>query len=1089
MAVEVEWTGREFRFLNCYVPVRPLERVEFLNRLRKYLTPKTFAAGDWNCVPDVTLDVQSKNPLGYKNIGAQLLEERMSEVGLIDEWREHLGEEKRPTRLGKTKRVVDGVEIESGIATSLDRFYVPTEDSLSDLLYTYKIMPQLVWNDKPSDHLPVQILIDTATGERGKDRLIPDESLVFSEEAQSEIIQILKESFKGHGSKMKKWTLANNKIAEYLTSLTKKARKIKSKELKKETFALETILRIIKKKGPTAAATDRVQELRKRIYKLNNPEPKALFTNKQSTASFERSDMCTAAYFAPFKTLSKQNWINEMKTAVWEEGKEPRVTGKTKSTKEVSGALRDYYKMLFESKITDDSELEKAVGLLRRSKILRKSKQNLDLEFGAKEVAKVMEKLPTGKSPGPNRVPNAVYKLMSRHFAPKFTEVLNELKSEKRLPKHFLEGDISVLYKKEARDDPRNYRPITLLNTDYKIFTRILANRFKEVVHEFVSREQKGFVPRELIQDCTLLLHMVEAYINEEPLERQGILLFFDMEKAFDRVSYKFLNKALEAIGVGEGFRNMVNLMYDEDHAPRRRILANGYYSDWFEIKSGVAQGCPLSPLLFLLVAEALNRTIKADSRIKGIKIGSMRYIISQFADDTTLLLRSKKEYKAALECVKRWGLATGMRENLKKREGLAMGRLRNKSMPGDTKWIKDGEWATSLGNPVGNDLNHTAFFKKKLEAVRAKAQRWVRLYRASYFGRNLIVQSMYFGSIRYWLYTLKMDRATKSIIQKEADTLWWSKDPDIQNGSKKVRRFVNKETAIGSRNKGGLANMDWKTHSEGFTSELIIRYTHPAQQDWKDILDELLFKKKDGTIWKEKEVLLYSKLSNLQKRKLRYRIPKNMKYIRECLTDFWNLNLIPAEPPGKREIGSESIWFNHSFEIVCNWRDREYFREITEVVIVSDIMNKATNKPFTRLEWRDWVEEMHSAKKNPLDLDNAFIIDKADKMMEIVKQIPKHIIRKLKRNDDYRPKDDSIVGISSEGEEPIYGYYSKQPRPKITKIWIDEVGYPHDTGEEEEIGNREIFRVTLWKGKWEGDVRIDGPVETSFPGNTKWKH
>ena len=100
---------------------------------------------------------------------------------------------------------------------------------------------------------------------------------------------------------------------------------------------------------------------------------------------------------------------------------------------------------------------------------------------------------------------------------------------------------------------------------------------------------------------------MVEAYINEEPLEREGIFLFFDMEKAFDRVSYKFLNKALEAIGVGESFRDMVNLMYDENHAPRRRILANGYYSDWFEIKSGVAQGCPLSPLLFLTVAEALN--------------------------------------------------------------------------------------------------------------------------------------------------------------------------------------------------------------------------------------------------------------------------------------------------------------------------------------------------------------------------------------------------------------------------------------------------------------------------------------------------
>ena len=82
------------------------------------------------------------------------------------------------------------------------------------------------------------------------------------------------------------------------------------------------------------------------------------------------------------------------------------------------------------------------------------------------------------------------------------------------------------------------------------------------------------------------------------------------------------------------------------------------------------------------------------------------------------------------------------------------MGALKDTQLPPETKWIKDGEWATSLGNPVGNNIDHSKFFTKKLESVRVKAQRWINLYRASYWGRNLIVQSMYFGSIRYWLYT-----------------------------------------------------------------------------------------------------------------------------------------------------------------------------------------------------------------------------------------------------------------------------------------------------------------------------------------------
>ena len=115
-----------------------------------------------------------------------------------------------------------------------------------------------------------------------------------------------------------------------------------------------------------------------------------------------------------------------------------------------------------------------------------------------------------------------------------------------------------------------------------------------------------------------MLLHLTEAYINEEPEERKGIFVFFDMEKAFDRVSYKFLNQALEATGFGPKFRKSVHQFYDVDNPPQRRILTNGYYSEFFSIKSGVAQGDPLSPLLFLLVAEALKLTIEADKRVKG---------------------------------------------------------------------------------------------------------------------------------------------------------------------------------------------------------------------------------------------------------------------------------------------------------------------------------------------------------------------------------------------------------------------------------------------------------------------------------------
>ena len=251
-----------------------------------------------------------------------------------------------------------------------------------------------------------------------------------------------------------------------------------------------------------------------------------------------------------------------------------------------------------------------------------------------------------------------------------------------------------MLYKKGDREDPRNYRPITLLNSDYKVFTRVLSKRMITVVHQFVSECQKGFVPDVFIAEASTLLRLVEAYINEEGSERQGAFLFLDMEKAFDRVSYDFTNKGLEALGFGKHFRRWIRMMYNTQRAPRRRMYVNGYYSGWFEIKSGVAQGCPLSPLLFLICAEALKTAFDQEEGFKGIKVGDHFYKISQFADDTTILMGDISEERYVTRALRRWCRATGMRENTAKREGLAMGAAyRGHDLGRGIKWAEENSW------------------------------------------------------------------------------------------------------------------------------------------------------------------------------------------------------------------------------------------------------------------------------------------------------------------------------------------------------------------------------------------------------------
>ena len=102
----------------------------------------------------------------------------------------------------------------------------------------------------------------------------------------------------------------------------------------------------------------------------------------------------------------------------------------------------------------------------------------------------MLNTLPTGKSPGPDRIPNKFYKNFSRLIAIPLTNMLNESKASGSFPAETTDGTISLLYKKKERRDPRNYRPITLLNGDYKIFTRVLTARMNEAVVQFVSAPQ-----------------------------------------------------------------------------------------------------------------------------------------------------------------------------------------------------------------------------------------------------------------------------------------------------------------------------------------------------------------------------------------------------------------------------------------------------------------------------------------------------------------------------------------------------------------------------------------------------------------------
>ena len=116
----------------------------------------------------------------------------------------------------------------------------------------------------------------------------------------------------------------------------------------------------------------------------------------------------------------------------------------------------------------------------------------------------------------------------------------------------------------------------------------------------------------------------------------------------------------------------------------------------------------------------------------------------------------------------------------------------------------------------------------------------------------------------------------------------------------------------------------------------------------------------------------------------------------------------------------------------------------------------------------------------------------RVDEIISIIAQIPAEIKQLLRITRNYEPYEGEYIAISNEQEMPVYGVYHSKPRPRIEVLWVDSVGYPHETNENMFIHTKMIHKLTRWRPKEHyrdtEKGRIVGPQSVSFPANTEWK-
>ncbi|CAI6010189.1 unnamed protein product [Closterium sp. NIES-65] len=349
----------------------------------------------------------------------------------------------------------------------------------------------------------------------------------------------------------------------------------------------------------------------------------------------------------------------------------------------------------------------------------------LAADWTEEEVKQAFKALADGKSPGKDGLPKELFERHWDVLGKEFLRMAQSFSVSATIPASIKEAITILLHKKGEKDNLDNYRPITLLNFTYKVLARVVANRMKMHLHKVISAEQYGFIPgRRISEAIGVVADVIEA---AKKGNEDWYMLLVDFRKAFDSVSRSFLFTILKEMGFPERFVGWVEGLHKDT---RTRLLINGWLGEAVDVKSGVRQGCPLAPYLFLCAVEPLAQ--EAERRKIGLcNKANQRLAYVGYADDTTLFLDGKRQIARAEKLLAWFAGLSGLQTNKGKSVILPIGHNigRRPGTLGGFKWAKADEAERVMGVWVTPSGSSEPTWKRAFEKIIVELIKWKALF------------------------------------------------------------------------------------------------------------------------------------------------------------------------------------------------------------------------------------------------------------------------------------------------------------------------------------------------------------------------
>lgn len=787
-----------FRLINVYAPNGEGERKQFFKNLEKWCNENTFVIGDFNVVL-MEKDL-SKNNVYRNDSSRSTLKKVMNNCNIIDIWRIL---NKNKTAFSR-RQAVEGILKQSRIDFCLVASGV-FKHITSCEYYFYS----------GSDHASVTVCVGGARMKRGGGLWCLNISHLKNDILKSKIERYLAKVTHDMAFVDDVFWFWED-VKEKLKKMCIRFSKNKNWENKREERELILLLQneIEKCEEDPNYDSEKYELYKTRITELEKKRCAGAIIRSRAKYITE-GERCTAFFLGLEKTNQEKTYISSIENSRGEIVEE---------TEGILRTIQGYYQKLFESEGIVTSEMNEVVNKIN-NKLEDNDSVRCEMPLSLSEIEQAIMKLNKNKSPGADGLPAEFFQEFKEMLGPLLLTLYEQMDTEQRAPASFTEGIVTLIFKKGEKKLLSNYRPISLLNTDYKIFTKILANRLKTVINSIIGPTQAYSIPGRDISDTINTIRDTVSCLNKEG----GILLGVDLEKAFDRVEHPFLWAVLERFGFGPIFIKRIKMMYS---GAKSRVKCNGLLTNSFELGRSVRQGCPLSALLYSLVAEPLAYTINNDDLIKGIWTPAGNQIkIMQYADDVNICVKTSSCINKVLDHIKKYERASGAKINTKKTELMVFGPC---NVPADMWGFKKIEDERKiLGIYIGK--NEKSATDKTWNEVLVKIKNLLNLWYArglALKGKVIVVNALILSKINHILGSCELPTWVFNRLNAAVATFFW----------KGKGNSIARKTLIANKREGGLALIDVSVKRDALRVKLIGRFLNPKRQlPGRDFLAGLL--------------------------------------------------------------------------------------------------------------------------------------------------------------------------------------------------------------------------------------------------------